>query len=139
MLSTEMIVIIVLSVVIAILIAVIVAILIRQQKIAHAGKHATYVKDGVRYTYRDESKTEDGGVAVTHREGDIVLEKGVTYVATKAGPLLPGKYSILAAQETTKAFNVRLGGLVREYLHDSDIVLGEGEEICPVSHTVILR
>ena len=137
--TTERIVIIVLSVVILALLVVIAAMVFAQQKKKKASKHATYVKDGVRYTYRDETHTEEGKVAVTHREGDVVLEKGVTYVATKAGPLLPGKYTILAAQETTKAFNVRLGGLVREYLHDSDIVLAEGEEITPVSHTVILR
>ena len=137
--STEQIVIIVLSVVIVALLVVIAALVFSEQKKKRASKHATYVKDGVRYTYRDEVETSDGKVAVTHREGDIVLEKGVTYVAQKGGPLLPGKYTMLAAQETTQSFNVRLGGLVREYVHDSGIVLDEGETICPVSHTIILR
>ena len=137
--TTEVIVIIVLSVVVAALIAVIIAMVAAQNRKKKASEYATYVKDGVRYTYKDESRTESGEVAVTHREGDIVLEKGVTYVAKKESPLLPGKYVMLSAQEDTKAFNVRLGGFVREYAHGCDSVLGEGETICPVSHSIILR
>lgn len=137
--TTEQIVIIIESIVIFVLAVILIAIAVKNNKKKKADKHAVYIKDGVRYTYRDETETENGKVAVTHREGDIILEKGVTYVVGEKNGILPGKYTILSAQETTEKFNVRMGEFVREYKHDSGIVLAEGEKICPVSHSVILR
>ena len=139
MLTKEQIIIIVESAVLLVLIVVVAIMIARQQKKKHASKHAVYVKDGVRYTYRDETHTETGGVAVTHREGDVLLEKGTTYVVSKDGKIIPGKYTVLSAQEITDTINIRLGDFVRPYKHDSDIVLTEGETICAVSHSIILR
>ena len=93
---------------------------------------AVKVKDGVRYT-----KSSDIG-GVTHNEGDIVLRVGETLTAKKGGALMPGKYTVLSASGETR-FNLRLGGVVREFSHSEGIVLGEGDEIAAVSHTVILR
>ena len=137
--TTELIVIIVESVVIFILALALIGILLKNNKKKKADKHAVYVKDGVRYSYAEKTETENGEVAVTHREGDIILEKGITYVVGEKDGILPGMYTILAAQEVTPAFNIRLGDFVREYKHDSCIVLAAGEKICPVSHSVILR
>lgn len=136
--TAEQIVILVESIVIVALAAVLGAFLWKQRKKKKADKHAVYVKDGKRYTYTDETE-RNGKVAVTHREGDIILEKGVTYTVGEKFGILPGKYTVLSAQETTDAFNIRLGDFVREYKHDSGIVLADGETICPVSHSVILR
>lgn len=97
-----------------------------------AGSDKVVVKDGVRYTER-----EDEG-AVTHNEGDVILPVGKPLVASKGGKLLAGKYKVLSASEE-KVFNLRIGGIVREYRHGDEIVLGDGDEICAVSHTVILR
>lgn len=97
------------------------------------------VVDGVRYTTDKLETTADGGVAVTHRQGDVVLDRGVTYTVRKDGRIIPGKYTVLSNSEGTDAFNIRVGGFVREFRHASDIVLAEGEEICAVSHPVILR
>lgn len=94
---------------------------------------------GVRFTTNKRERAADGGVAVTHREGDVMLERGVTYTARAGGKLIPGKYTVLSNSEGTDAFNLRVGGFVREYKHASDLVLAEGEEICAVSHSVILR
>lgn len=110
-------------------------------KINDATAKADNVKivDGVRYTTDKQEFAPDGGIAVTHREGDVMLERGVTYKVRKDGKIIPGKYTVLSGSEGTKAFNLRVGGLVREYRHASDIVLAEGEEISAVSHPVILR
>lgn len=97
-----------------------------------AGSDKVVVKDGVRYTER-----EDEG-AVTHNEGDVVLSVGKPMTAGKGKHLMPGKYKVLSASEEKK-FNLRVGGMVREYAHGDEIVLGDGDEICAVSHTVILR
>ena len=97
-----------------------------------AGSDKVVVKDGVRYTER-----EDEG-AVTHNEGDVVLSVGKPMTAGKGKRLMPGKYKVLSASEEKK-FNLRVGGMVREYAHGDEIVLGDGDEICAVSHTVILR
>ena len=137
--TTELIVIIVESVVIFILALALIGILLKNNKKKKADKHAVYVKDGVRYSYAEKAETENGEVAVTHREGDIILEKGTTYVVGEKNGIIPGMYTVLAAQEVTPAFNIRLGEFVREYKHDSCIVLAAGEKICPVSHSVILR
>lgn len=96
------------------------------------------IDDGVRYTKSDQ--TSSGTEAeITHLRGDVVLSVGKAHTAQKDGELLPGKYTVLSADKGTTAFNLRLGGFVREYSHGDDIVLGDGDEITAVSHTVILR
>lgn len=97
------------------------------------------IKNGQRYTKHEHVATKDQSVSITHLEKDFILKRGVVYVAKKGGQLLPGKYSILTTEENTPKFNIRLGGFVREYQHNADIVIGDGEEICSVSHTTILR
>lgn len=97
------------------------------------------IVDGVRYTTDKQEFAPDGGVAVTHRKGDVLLERGAIYKVKKDGKIIPGKYTVLSGSEGTKAFNLRVGGIVREYRHASDVVLAEGEEISAVSHPVILR
>ena len=137
--TAERIIIIVESVVIIILAALLIAFFMKDRKERQADKHAVYVKDGVRYTYTDNVEDERGKVAVTHREGDIILEKGITYIVGEQNGILPGKYTVLSAQEVTPAFNIRMGDFVREYKHDSGIVIADGEKITPVSHSIILR
>jgi len=98
-----------------------------------------HIINGVRYTKDGEITNPDGGVNISHRTGDIILERGETYTVVKGGKIIPGKYTLLADTEGTKAFNLRVDGFVREYKHASDIVLSEGETVCSVSHSVILR
>lgn len=89
------------------------------------------IVDGVRY---DKKKKGNSFV-----EGDILLKRGEKYKVEKNTRIIPGKYIILSADESAITFNVRLGGFVREFEHNSSVVLSEGDEICPVSHNVILR
>lgn len=91
------------------------------------------VVDGVRYAEEPSVKK------VSHREGDYVLTVGKTATAEKDGELLPGQYTVLSGADGVQSFNVRVGGFVREFHHGDTIVLGDGEEITAVSHTVVLR
>lgn len=97
------------------------------------------VKNGVRYTKYGTEEAADGSPVVSHLEGDIILKRGVTYTVGKENKVIPGKYAVLSANEKQEKFNLRIGNLVREVSHGDDIVLGEGEKICAVSHPVILR
>jgi len=98
-----------------------------------------YIRKDVRYTKHDEITEKDGSIRVSFREGDIVLDRGQTYLVAKESKLLPGKYTVLVADDNMPDVKIRLGGLTRAYPHNSDIVLAEGDKICAVSATVILR
>ena len=97
------------------------------------------IVDGVRYTKYGTEEAADGSPVVSDLESDIALKRGVTYKVGKDLKIIPGKYAVLSASEKQSAFNIRIGGLVREVRHGDDIVLGEGDTICAVSHSVILR
>ena len=118
-----------------------VALIIAIKKNGRPGSKADNVRiiDGVRYTTDKLEYGEDGQPAVTHRKGDILLERGKTYTVRLGGKIIPGKYTVLTGSENTDKFNLRIGGIAREYSHAEDIVLADGEEICAVSHAVILR
>lgn len=137
--SKELIIIIVESVVLVVMAAIIALLVVRSKRSGKTKAGNVYVKDGVRYTRDKEERTETGDVKITHNTGDVVLERGITYVVRKDGKIIPGKYTVLAAQEGTPAFNIRQGDFVREFKHASDLVLCEGETVCAVSHSVILR
>lgn len=97
------------------------------------------IVNGVRMTKDDKTLTPAGDVKVSLNKGDILLERGKEYTCERNGTIMPGKYTILTTEEGTKTFNIRIGGLVREYEHFSDIVLLDGDKISAVSHSVILR
>ena len=120
--------------VIALAVALIV-FLVKKNKTKKTDNNAVGSEDGAG---PDETE-RDGKVAFLHRPSDIILEKGVTYVVGEKNGVLPGTYTVLAPQETSRAFDIRIGDVVREYKHNSGIVLAEGEKICAVSHSVILR
>ena len=97
------------------------------------------VKDGVRYT-TDERIEKNGKTNITYNKKDILLEINQEYVVGgKKNKLLPGTYTVLATNDTYTKFNLRVGGLVREYKHGEKIVLNNGDTITAVSHVVILR
>ena len=121
------------------LIIAVVALVVTRNPKRRSSADDVRVKDGVRYTvYGDEEKA-DGSPAVSHLEGDVILARGVEYRVGKDKKIIPGKYAVLSASEKQDAFNLRISGLVREVRHGDDIVLGEGDTICSVSHSVILR
>lgn len=123
-----------LAVVVLIMLIVIICMAVKMKGLRFGG---IKIKKGVRYT-KDEKITSGGEVNVTFNEKDIVLESGKTYTVGK-GKLLPGTYTVLATTDDGYKFNIRLGGVVREYSHGDKIVLGNAQEITPLSHSIILR
>ena len=141
----ELIVIIVLAVVVFVLFLVCIALWRRQKRNAKRSEEhdlsyaeEARIRGGVRYS-DDDAIRADGKPRVGLRRGDILLQRGQPQTARRGGDLMPGAYTVLAAQEGTLSFKLRLGGLVRTYAHGDRIVLAEDEEICAVSCTVILR
>ena len=93
-------------------------------------KRADKVKivQGVRYSEDDVISTE-AGINVTHLPGDFILSKNEVYRAEKGGKLLPGVYTALSVGGNDKNFKLRVGGLVKNFVHGDSVVLGDGEEI----------
>ncbi|MBQ2864011.1 MAG: hypothetical protein IJE91_00930 [Clostridia bacterium] len=96
--------------------------------------------DDVRYTAETNPVEEQtGDVNVTHLQGDIVLNQNTPVTVDKNGQIKPGKYILISTDANTSSFNIRVGIYVREYKHNQEIVLAEGDTICSVSGSVILR
>ena len=93
-----------------------------------------------RFSTSDEVTDKfDETANATYTKGDIIIAVDETLTAGKKQDLTPGKYTILTSIEGVENFNVRINGLVREVKHNSVVILGEGDTICPVSHAIVLR
>ena len=97
------------------------------------------VKHGVRYTPEATIVDEKGNENVTFIQGDIIIKPRKTVKVGKHEEIRPGKWTILASNDKATTFNVRVGNYVQEYKHGQEIILAEGDEICPTSTTIILR
>ena len=97
------------------------------------------VKHGVRYTPEATIVDEKGNDNVTYVQGDIIIQPRKVVKVGKHEDVKPGKWTILATNDKATTFNVRVGNYVQEYKHGQEIVLSEGDEICPTSTTIILR
>jgi hypothetical protein len=96
------------------------------------------VKHGVRYTPEATIVDEKGNDNITYSQGDIIIKPRNKMPVGKGG-IKPGKWTILSSNDATSVFNVRIGNCVQEYKHGQEIILSEGDEICPTSTTIILR
>jgi len=94
---------------------------------------------GVRYTPEATIVNEEGEMTVSYVKDDIILQPRKTVTVGKKLAIKPGKYTVLAAYSNEEVFNIRIGQFVKEYKHGQEIVLVEGDEICPTSTTIILR
>ena len=97
------------------------------------------IKHGVRYTPEATIVDKDGVENVTYVKGDIIIKPRKVVKVGKGEEVKPGKWTILASNDSATVFNVRIGNFVQEYKHGQEIVLSEGDEICPTSTTIILR
>ena len=97
------------------------------------------VEKGVRYTEEQTIVDQEGEINITYDKQDIILQPRKVMIVGKKNVIKPGKYTVLAAYSNEETFNIRIGLYVREYSHGQEIVLAEGEEICPTSTTIILR
>ena len=96
------------------------------------------VKHGVRYTPEATIVDEKGNDNITYIQGDIIIKPRNKMHVGKGG-IKPGKWTVLSSNDATTTFNIRVGNYVQEYKHGQEIVLSEGDEICPTSTTIILR
>lgn len=92
-----------------------------------------------RYTVDTNITKADGETNVTYTQTDNILEQNVTYIIGKKQGIKAGKYVILSTNDLIDTFNIRLGDFVRPYKHGSTIIVKDGEEITPVSCSIILR
>ena len=99
----------------------------------------TITKRGVRYTEDMTVVDTEGNMNISYGKRDVVLKQNQTYIAEKHGYVKPGKYCVLATHNQEDKFNIRIGAYVKEYYHNQEIILAEGEEITAVSTNVILR
>lgn len=97
------------------------------------------VKRGVRYTPGATIVDKQGNDTVSFIKNDVIIKPRKMVKVSKNGELKPGKWTVLASDERQTAFNIRIGNYVKEYRHGQEIVLAEGDEICPTSSTIILR
>jgi len=97
------------------------------------------VKGNVRYTPDAEIVDGEGNTNISYVKQDIILQPRKMVTVDRKGVLKPGKYTVLSAYENEDTFNIRIGLYVKEYKHGQEIVLAEGEEVCPTSSTIILR
>ena len=97
------------------------------------------IKHGVRYTPEATIVDKQGVENVTYIKGDIIIKPRKVAKVGKHEEVKPGKWTILASNDSITVFNVRVGNYVQEYKHGQEIILAEGDEICPTSTTIILR
>ena len=96
-------------------------------------------KKGVRYSEDATITDKNGDQNVSFVQNDILLKPRKMVTVSSKGPIKPGKWTVLSAYGNQDTFNIRIGLYVKEYKHGQEIVLAEGEEICPTSTTIILR
>lgn len=102
------------------------------------------IVDDVRYTMEEnpvnvDEVTQEETVNATYKQNDFMLNQNTPVTISTQGELKPGKYVVLSTDENMQTFNIRVGIYVREYRHNQEIVLAEGDTICSVSANVILR
>lgn len=103
------------------------------------------IVDDVRYTMEDNPVAPESNMATdtmvnaTYQKKDIILNQNTPVTVSKDGEVKPGKYILLSTDENQDTFNVRIGIYVKEYKHNQEVVLAEGDTICAVSSNIILR
>jgi len=97
------------------------------------------IKKGVRFTPKATIVDQKGNDTVSYVKNDVIIKPRKAIKVGKHSEVRPGKWTILASDEGATTFNVRIGNYVKEYRHGQEVVLAEGDEICPTSTTIILR
>lgn len=97
------------------------------------------IKHGVRFSKDATIVTDEGNPNISYVENDIILQPRKMVTVSSKGGIRPGKWTVLSAYGNEETFNIRIGLYVKEYKHGQEIILAEGDEICPTSTTIILR
>lgn len=123
----------------AVIVAFVVLIVKKGKKSAREKQTEVKENKEVRYSSDHTPFDAEGEEKATFTKGDIVLKRGVTLIAGSNGDIKAGKYTVLTSIDGVEAFNVRINGFVREVEHNATVILADGDTICPVSHTIVLR
>ncbi|MBO5102579.1 MAG: hypothetical protein J6C13_00625 [Clostridia bacterium] len=126
------------AVLVVVVLAWIISAIVKHKSTSEQRVDDVYVSNGTRFTKSKDAVDQKGNINISLNKGDVVLERGQVYEISKEG-ILPGKYTVLSADENVEEINIRIGGLVKSYKHFSSIVLAEGDEISAVSANAILR
>lgn len=86
---------------------------------------------------KTERAAKNAGVSLKRK--DIILQAGQEYTVAKRSKIRPGEYQVMSTDENDKSFNLRINDYVKEYKHNTTVVLAEGDTISPRSANVILR
>ncbi|MCM1404434.1 MAG: hypothetical protein NC133_02970 [Prevotella sp.] len=78
-------------------------------------------------------------LGVSYQKHDFILQAGTVYTVTKHGKLRPGQYIVLATDESNRQFNLRVNDYVKEYQHNTTLVLADGDTVSARSGNVLLR
>ena len=78
-------------------------------------------------------------LAVSLQKKDVILRVGETYTVGKRQKVHPGEYKVRAVDESNQTFNLRVNDYVKEYAHNTTLILTEGDKIAACSSNVILR
>ncbi len=78
-------------------------------------------------------------LSISLQKNDLVLQSGIEYVVKKRGTVRPGEYVVLATDENSRSFTIRVNNYVKEYQHNTSLILSEGDTISARSSNVILR
>ena len=94
-----------------------------------------YAKKGALKVLEDKNNI---GVFICYSGNGMVMASN-RFKGIRASLCTEEKWTILASNDSATVFNVRVGNYVQEYKHGQEIILAEGDEICPTSTTIILR
>lgn len=97
------------------------------------------IKRGVRYTPKATIVDQEGNDSLSYIKHDVIIKPRKSVKVSKSSELKPGKWTVLASDEAATTFNIRIGNYVKEYKHGQEVILAEGDEVCPTSTTIILR
>lgn len=89
-----------------------------------------------------ETKVEQQPVEPDEEEviGNLVtLLVRRTYTVGRYNKVKPGSYHVTASSDDDNKLMIRLNDFVKEYENEFDLVLSEGETICPVSKSIVLK
>lgn len=128
-------------VVVASIVTIVTMVKHKKQQEKNKQKEVNSVEEigGIRYTTDATIVNDEGEMTVSYIKNDIILQPRKMVTVGKKSAIKPGKYTVLSAYSNEETFNIRIGQFVKEYKHGQEIVLVDGDEICPTSTTIILR
>ena len=93
------------------------------------------IVNGVRYKKTADEQNQN----LALKKGDQILKRGKQYQVGEGLDILAGTYTLLVADGDVTSVNIKIGGLVKEFKHGSTLILAEGDNLEPLSSSIVLR